>query len=141
MARTRIISAAVVLVVGLLAVWVGTAVRGDHDGTVDGPVIAVSGWDAYPTAEIGGELRLVEGCLLLGGSVVFWADGTSWDAASQAVVFESADPVAVGAGFSGGGGHYSRGDLEGLEGVDADAVEECLRRTGAGDAVIAVPSR
>jgi hypothetical protein len=139
MLRMRIIYTAVVLVVAAGAVWVGTALR-DGEGTVDGPVIAAD-WDAYPTAEVTGRLRLVDGCLLIDRSVVFWAEGTSWDAANEAVVFEDADPVHVGAEFSGGGGYYSDIDVDGLDGVDVDAVHECARRTGSSDAVIATPSR
>lgn len=141
MPRTRIITTAAVLLVAAGAVWVGTVALGDDEGTVDGPVIAVVDWSSYPTAEIRGELRLVEDCLLIDRSVVFWAEGTSWDAADQAVVFEDADPVQVGAVFSGSGGHYAGGEVDGLDGLDLGAVNECLRRTGAGDAVIAKATR
>ena len=140
MLSTRIINRAVVLVAAAAAVWVGTAALGDDEGTVDGPVIAAD-WNSYPTAEIRGELRLVEDCLLIDRSVVFWEQGTSWNAADEAVVFEDADPVQVGAEFTGGGGHYSGGDVDGLDGVDLDAVNECLRRTGSSDVVIATASR
>lgn len=141
MRRPRVITSAVVLLVGALAIWVGTAVVGDGDeAKTDGPVIAVGGWDSYPTAQITGQLRLVQGCLLIGDSVVFWAAGTSWDAENQAVEFEDAEPVHVGDNFSGGGGHYSAENLDGLHGVDAEAVSTCLRRTGSDDAVIATPS-
>ena len=140
MLRTRIINTVVVLIAAAAAVWVGTAALGDDEGTVDGSVIAAD-WNSYPTAEITGELRLVEDCLLIDKSVVFWAEGTSWDAANEAVVFEDADPVQVGAMFTGGGGHYSGDVVDGLDGVDLDAVNECLRRTGSSDAVIATASR
>lgn len=96
-------------------------------------------WNAYPTAQISGRLELIEGCLLVGDSVAFCADGTSWDPEKRSVVFESADPVRVGEQFSGGGGHYAKDNLAGLDGVDADAVIECLNRTDASDAVIATP--
>lgn len=46
------------------------------------------------------------------------------------------DPVRVGDEFVGGGGHYS-GGVDGLEGVDVDAIEECVRRTGASGVVVA----
>jgi hypothetical protein len=142
MRRTRVISAVAVLFIGVLAVWMGTAALGDDDeATTDGPVIAVVDWTSYPAAEISGQLRLVEGCLLIGKSVVFWAEGTSWDAANSAVTFEDAEPVRVGDNFSGGGGHYSGGNVDGLDGVDVEAVSDCLRLTGSDDAVIAAPSR
>lgn len=141
MRRPRAITSATLLLVGALAIWTGKAAVGDGDeAKTDGPVIAVAGWNSYPTAEITGQLRLIEGCLLIGESVVFWSAGTSWDAENQAVEFEDAELVHVGDNFSGGGGHYSRGDLDGLDGVDAAAVSACLRRTGADDAVIATPS-
>jgi hypothetical protein len=133
-------TSAVVLAVGALALWAGAKAVGDGDaGTTDGAVIAVSGWNAYPTAQVTGQLRLVRGCLLIDESVAFWAAGTSWDAEHQAVEFEDAAPVRVGETFSGGGGHYSRGNLEGLNGLDAAAVLDCLHRTGSDDAVIATP--
>jgi len=47
--------------------------------------------------------------------------------------------VTVGERISGGGGHYSEGDLGGLDGVDVDAIVDCLNRTGSNDAVVAVP--
>jgi len=138
---TRTVDAVAALVVGAVAVWIGTAALGDDDGGTDGPVIVVAGWNAYPTAEVRGQLRLVDGCLLIDDAVVFWEEGTSWDAANQAVAFEDADPVQVGAAFSGGGGYYRGDEINGLGGVDLYAVHACLRRTGATDAVIATASR
>lgn len=140
MRRPEVETSVVALLVGALAIWVGTAASGDGDeGKTDGPVITVAGWNGYPTAQINGQLRLIQGCLLIGNSVVFWAAGTSWDAGKQAVEFENAEPVRVGDDFSGGGGHYSGTNLDGLEGVDTTAVSACLRQTGADDAVIATP--
>lgn len=137
----RIINAAVVLVVAVLAIWIATAALGDdNEPTTDGPVIAVVDWNSYPAGQIRGQLRLVEGCLLVGNSVVFWVAGTTWDAANKAVEFEDAEPVRVGEIFLGGGGHYSGGNVDGLDGLDVEAVADCLRRTGSDDAVIATPS-
>ncbi|MFM6847473.1 MAG: hypothetical protein ACKOVB_00010 [Terrabacter sp.] len=110
------------------------------EGDGQSPVIAVRDWNSYPTAEIAGRLSLVDGCLLVGDSVAFWADGTSWDAGGRSVVFESGAEVELGGRFSGGGGHYSEGDLDGLDGVDVTAVLDCLDRTGLVDAVVAVPA-
>lgn len=141
MRRTRTVNAVAALVVGAVAVWIGAAALGDDDGTTDGPVIVVAGWNAYPTAEVRGQLRLVDGCLLIDDAVVFWAEGTSWDAAHETVRFEDADAVHLGAAFSGGGGYYTGEEIDGLEGVDLDAVHACLRRTRASAAVIATASR
>lgn len=113
--------------------------KADPGAEQESPVIAVQGWNAYPSAQVVGRLSLDKGCLLIGGSVAFWADGTTWDPVEQSVVFESGDQVEVGDQFSGGGGSYSRGDLRGLEAVDIDAVMDCLNRTGLRDAVVAVP--
>ncbi|WP_457190548.1 hypothetical protein [Nocardioides sp. P5_E3] len=117
----------------------GYSQRPDTDSEEQGPVIAVREWNAYPTAEVVGRLSLNKGCLMVGDSVAFWADGTSWDPAERSVVFKSGGQVAVGDQFSGGGGHYSQGNLGGLDGVDVDAVIDCLDRTGLNDAVVAVP--
>lgn len=104
------------------------------------PVIAVAGWNSYPAAQITGQVRLVQGCLLIGNSVVFWAAGASWDVENRAVELQDAEPVHVGDNVSGGGGHYMPDDLDGLAGVDAAAVFDCLRRTGSDDAVLATAS-
>jgi hypothetical protein len=136
--RPRVITSAVVLLAGALAIWAGTAALSDG-ATTDGPVI-VAGWNMYPDAQITGQLRLVDGCLLIDQSVVFWAEGTSWDAENKSVEFENAEPVRVGDDFSGGGGHYSGGNIDGFDGVDAEAVADCLRRTGAHDVVVAESS-
>lgn len=117
----------------------GDSATPDTDSDEQSPVIAVREWNAYPTAEVVGRLSLDKGCLLIGESVAFWADGTSWDSAGRSVVFKSGEQVAVGDQFSGGGGHYSQSNLGGLDGVDADAVIDCLDRTGLNDAVVAVP--
>lgn len=103
------------------------------------PVIAVHDWNGYPTAEVSGLLRLIDGCLLVGDSVAFWAEGASWDATTQSVVFEAADPVHVGEEFSGGGGYFNRDNLEDLNGLDVDSVIECLDRTDSVESVIATP--
>ena len=117
----------------------GDSERRATDSDEQSPVIAVRDWNAYPAAEVVGRLSLNKGCLLVGDSVAFWADGTSWDQANRSVVFESGEQVTVGDQFSGGGGHYSQGNIGGLDGVDVDAVVDCLERTGLDDAVVAVP--
>lgn len=133
---TRVVAVLTVLAASAAC---GNAVGSDSDGG-QSPVIAVQDWNAYPTAEVVGRLSLEEGCLLVGDSVAFWADGTSWDPAHRSVTFDSGEPIKIGDQFSGGGGHYSRGDLGGLSGVDVDAVIDCLERTGTNDAVLVVPA-
>lgn len=113
--------------------------KADTAAAEKSPVIAVQEWNSYPLAEVVGQLSLDEGCLLIGQSVAFWADGTTWDPVEQAVVFESGDQVAVGDQFSGGGGSYSKGNLRGLGAVDVDAIIDCLNRTGLNNAVVATP--
>ena len=75
---------------------VPTAAAGSR---VDGPVIVVTG-----TSEGGsnasaatGRLSLIDGCLLLGDSVVVWEEGTSWDPDHQEVVLSGGDRLAMGA--------------------------------------------
>lgn len=97
--RSQVVSpVGLVATLGVLSIGAACGVSGDP-GTreaADTPVVTVRDWNGYPTSEISGRLRLVDGCLLVGDSVAFWADGTSWDATTQSVVFESADPVRVG---------------------------------------------
>ncbi|MBZ5740285.1 hypothetical protein [Nocardioides mangrovi] len=135
--------------VGVAAVLVAALVVGlggsDNSGTTDGPVITLAGdWDGYPAAEVTGRLTLVDGCLLLGRSVVFWPHGASWDADEQAVEFggdfDDSTAVTVGAMFTGGGGFFSAGTLSRLTSIDADALLRCVRTTGADDTVMAYPS-
>ena len=141
MRRLVVIGVRAVATLSVLSVGAACSVseEPETDGTTRSPVIAVRDWSAYPTAQISGRLRLIEGCLLVGDSVAFWADGTSWDPAKRSVVFESADPVHVGDHFSGGGGHYAKNNLDGLDGLDVDSVIDCLNRTDSNDAVIATP--
>jgi hypothetical protein len=141
MRRITLIGIRVVTALSVLSAGAACSASEEPDTDADGqsPVIAVRDWNGYPAAEIIGQLSLTKGCLLVGDSVAFWADGTSWDPVDRSVVFESGDSVKVGDQFSGGGGHYSEGDLGGLDGVDVEAVTDCLNRTGLGDAVVAVP--
>jgi hypothetical protein len=124
------------VLLGVIVALVLWAVADGPGSSVSGPVIAVD-WDAYPAGEISGRLTLVDGCLYVGDAAVFWARGTSWDAARQAVVFERAGAVRVGKNFAGGGGYYSGDQLDGLDGLDVDAVTECLRLAGTDEAVVA----
>lgn len=129
MRRVTLIGVRVITSLSVLgaAAACGASEEPDTGAAGQGPVIAVRDWNAYPAAEVAGRLSLNEGCLLVGGSVAFWADGTSWDAKTQSVVFESGNRVTVGQQFSGGGGHYSEGDLGGLEGVEVDVAASTVR--------------
>ncbi len=142
MRRVAMLGVSVVVTLSVLSA--GSACRAPEESkTVQeapSPVIAARDWNAYPMALISGRLKLIEGCLLVGDSVAFWADGTSWDPETRSVVFDSADPVRVGDQFFGGGGQYEKDDLGGLDGVDAEAVIECMNRTDSSDAVIAIPT-
>lgn len=111
---TRVIAALSVLSTGAAC---SAAEKPDTDADEQSPVIAVRDWNSYPTAEIVGHLGQTKGCLLVGDSVAFWADGTSWDALDRSVVFGSGDKVKVGDQLSGGGGHYSEGNLDRLDGL------------------------
>ena len=117
-----------------LAVW--ATVTADPGLSAAGPVIAVD-WDAYPAGEVTGRLTLVDGCLYIDDAAVFWADGTTWDAARKAVVFERAALVRVGDAFAGGGGYYSRDLLDGLDGLDVEAVTACMDLAGTDEAAVA----
>lgn len=117
----------------------------DADGQTDGPVISLGeDWNAYPTALVTGQISLVDGCLLIGTSVVFWPHQTGWDDGRQAVEFggdfDSSSAVPVGEEFNGGGGFYSPDDIRDVESLDNQTVLRCIRDTGAGGAVFAYPS-
>lgn len=90
-----------------------------------------------------GPLTLVDGCLLLGDEVVFWPRGTTWDEDAQAVTFggafDDAPDAVVSEEFTGGGGHYSVANVDGLPSLDADVVRQCVEATGAAGVVVAVP--
>jgi hypothetical protein len=124
------------VLLGVIVALVLWAVAAGPGSSVSGPVIAVD-WDAYPAGEVTGRLTLVDGCLYVDDAAVFWADGTTWDAARQAVAFDRAAMVRVGDVFVGGGGHYSGDLLDGLDGLDVDAVTACMRRAGTDEAVVA----
>jgi hypothetical protein len=130
-----------VCLVAVASAWGAGSTRSHSDNTDAGatPLIAVHGWKAYAVAGVSGRLTLRHGCLLIGDSVAFWAEGTSWDGTRRSVVLDSAGSVDVGARFSGGGGQYSRADLAGVDGLDVRSVYDCMDRTGAENAVLATP--
>lgn len=138
------------LVLTLSACGTATGNTSGADTDEGSPVIAMpEEAQDYPLAQVSGLLELREGCLVLGGAIVFWPYGAAWDAENKAVVFEDApqfeDAAAapIGAVFTGGGGWYStdtasfrswRGD------GFADSIEKCQEATGiSGDVVYAYP--
>src|SRR6476620_1544674 len=136
-------------VVGALALLalIANASRGaaDLEGHTDGPVISLGeDWNAYPTAQVTGRIALVDDCLLLDASVVFWPHQTTWDEGRQAVEFsgdfEASAPASVGEKFTGGGGYYSAEDVRGMKSLDAEAVLRCMRETDADGVVFAYPA-
>lgn len=134
---------ALLALVGLVAVNASLG-DADADGQAEGPVISIGeDWDAYPAGGVTGPIALVDGCLLVGPSVVFWPYETTWDQDRQAVEFggdfEGSASASVGEDFRGGGGYYSADNVTGLQSLDAEAVVECMRKTGANDAVFAYP--
>lgn len=112
-------------------------------GAEVGPVITVvEDWNAYPVAQVAGQLREREGCLLIGGSVVFWPKGTTWDAAAWAVVQSDGSRVVVGERFDGGGGWYDPAtDFADLLGSSEAArrLATCVDETAARSVVVATP--
>ena len=130
----------VVAVVLTLALGPGPS---EATGVVDGPVVAVSRTGAaYPMALVQGPLNLRGDCLMLGGAVVFWPAGTSWDTESQSVVFSGDfDGAArVDSHFVGGGGVYAPDDdfLRGL-GAAGAVLRDCVAATGARNLTLAYP--
>ena len=110
------------------------------------PVISMSKPDnSYPAAEVSGLLIKRKGCLLIGNSVAFWPYGTTWDIEEQEVVFTDGldtTPVMVGSAFEGSGGFYTGDQAAAVIGEPyADAIRDCIARTGAEGAVFAVPNR
>jgi len=135
----------VVVLLALLALVVNASLGdADVEGQTDGPVISIGeDWDGYPTAQVTGRLALVDDCLLVGSTVVFWPHETTWDQDRQAVEFggdfEGSASASVGEQFVGGGGFYSADDVRGLESLNAEAVVRCIRETGAHNAAFAYP--
>ncbi|MCY4725139.1 hypothetical protein NYO98_02535 [Nocardioides sp. STR2] len=134
-----------------LSAW-GTA-TGTTSGTdtdEGSPVIAMpEEAHDYPLAQVSGLLELREGCLVLGGAVVFWPYGAAWDAENKAVSFEDspqfedAAAAPIGAVFTGGGGWYptDTASFRSWRGDElADSIEKCQEATGiSGDVVYAYP--
>ncbi|MGZ4450739.1 MAG: hypothetical protein ACXVW4_13165 [Nocardioides sp.] len=92
--------------------------------------------DALPTALLHGVLSEHGGCVLLRGAVVVWVHGTTWDAASHAVVLPHRARVALGETYRGGGGVYdATTDFQDLLGSReaASAVARCQRVAGTSD--------
>ena len=65
-------------------------VRVSADAVADSPVIAQpERANAYPEAQVSGELTLRDGCLFVGPNLVVWPYGATWDDAEEAVTFNS----------------------------------------------------
>ncbi len=104
--------------------------------------------NAYPTAEVSGQLTVEGGCLLLDGKPVFWPHGTAWDEQAHAVVFDDAAPfdkaapALVGGTFDGGGAYYAGDtDFRSWRGEAlASAIERCLTQSDADVVLYAYPS-
>lgn len=102
----------------------------------------------YPLAGVEGSLELREGCLVLGGDIVFWPYGATWDEDAEAVVFtdapqfEDAAPARVDAVFSGGGAYYQTNtDFRSWLGAEfAAPIEGCRKAAHIRDVVYAYPS-
>ncbi|KRF06457.1 hypothetical protein ASG88_20125 [Nocardioides sp. Soil777] len=108
-----------------------------------GPVITpAEPWESYPLAEVGGDLALREGCLLLGDELVFWPHGTTFDESAGSVVFADGPPAVVGTSFTGGGGHYPAGtDFTAWLGAETgEAISACQQSTGVSRVVFAYPA-
>lgn len=133
-------------VVTLLLAVSGCGREGAAPGSAspfDGPVITPGEpWEAYPVAEVGGELVLRDGCLLLGDEIVFWPHGTTFDESGGAVVFPDGPPALVGASFTGGGGHYPADtDFTAWLGDETgEAITRCQQSTGVSEVVFAYPA-
>ena len=109
----------------------------------DGPVITpAEPWESYPLAEVGGDLVLREGCLLLGDELVFWPHGTTFDESAGSVVFADGPSAVVGTSFTGGGGHYPAGtDFTAWLGAETgEAISACQQSTGVSGVVFAYPA-
>lgn len=143
--RHGALASAVVCGLAVLALIVN-ALLGNREvaGETDGPVISLGeDWNALPTALVTGRITLVDGCLLVGDSVVFWPAQTTWDEERQAVEFggdfEVSAAASLGEEFTGGGGFYSEDNVRRMGSLDVDAVFRCLRETGTDGAVFAYP--
>ena len=117
--------------------------------TADLPVVTFpEEADDFPLAGVEGVLELRQGCLVLGGDVVFWPYGATWDQDAEAVVFsdaphfEDAASAQVGETFSGGGAYYqSPTDFRSWLGDEfADLIDGCRSATDISDVVFAYPS-
>jgi hypothetical protein len=139
--RTLAMSVAAVVLVGSgAALTRGVLMTDDADPVTGGPspVLTLPEWNGWPDAEVKGALSLRDGCLFIGNYAAVWPSGSTWDAAEQAVQFESLT-IRVGQYVSGGGGYYQVGSDAGSAIGDAtwDSAQQCARR-GGGSEVVAV---
>ena len=103
--------------------------------------------NAYPEAQVSGELTLRDGCLFVGPNLVVWPYGATWDDTEEAVTFNSppfdqAPAARVGGYFDGGGAYYSADtDFTSWFGKQFGAsIEDCQAATNTSDVVYAYPS-
>ena len=118
---------------------------GENEGAnAAGPVITIAtDWNSYPTAQMRGLLSEKRGCLLVGGEVVFWPRGTTWDAEANAVIQTDGTRLTVGDLLIGGGGGYEPDtDFSDLLGSSeaAERVTSCVEKTAAQVVSVFTPS-
>lgn len=124
-----------------LLVTLAACAEDEDRGVASSPLITIADeWNSYPAAAMAGTLEEQDGCLLIGGSVVFWPKGTTWDGGSKSVIQTDGSRITVGDEFDGGGGSYDpETDFPDLLG-SAEAgqrVVDCVEKAASQDVLIA----
>ena len=122
MAR-RLVAAGVLVCVASLTACAGSSATAD----LHGPLLVSEGkWNSATAAAVGGRLARVGPCIGIGGSMVVWPEGVSWDEEEESMVLPDGTPVGLGDDVSGGGGSMTTSAVNSLFGADAaDALREC----------------
>lgn len=119
-----------------------TACGSSVSASLHGPLLVSEGrWDSGMAAALGGQLARVGPCVGLGGSMVVWPDGVSWDEDAESLVLPDGTLVGLGDDVSGGGGSMTTSSVNSLFGADAaDALRECGVEVGSDVVVFNVGS-
>lgn len=102
-------------------------------------IVTAETLNAYPTAEVVGELQLDRDCLVVGGRVALFAPGTTLE--DGAVTLPTGETTHIGSDAEWNGGYFKVPSVREMAGADEvyQAVQRCAERVGAVEVALITP--